>query len=153
MPNKNTQTIRVTKQFTFDMAHALLNYDGDCKNIHGHTYKLSVTLQGKVKHEPGHPKDGMVIDFNIFKSIVKSNIISVFDHSLVLNKNTSNEQLQLIKQNFEKVHFVNFQPSCENLLLEFLQRINDQLPENVLIHSIRLDETPSSYAEWFRSDN
>ena len=61
------QNIRVTKVFTFDMAHALYGYDGPCKNIHGHTYILSVTLKGKVINENNHPKNGMVIDFSDFK--------------------------------------------------------------------------------------
>ena len=100
MSFKNNHFIRVTKQFTFDMAHALYGYDGPCKNIHGHTYKLSVTLKGKVIENPNHPKNGMVIDFTDFKRIVADNIVSVFDHSLVLNSKAPYGDLKNLNENF-----------------------------------------------------
>ncbi|MBS1650742.1 MAG: 6-carboxytetrahydropterin synthase [Bacteroidetes bacterium] len=148
-----TQTIRVTKKFTFDMAHALYGYDGPCKNIHGHTYVLSVTLKGKVLVEENHPKNGMVIDFTDFKKIVKENIVDIFDHSLVLNANSPHAQLQDITNTFEKVNYVQYQPSCENLLIDFLNRIITLIPSAITINNIKLEETPTSYAEWFAEDN
>ena len=57
------RTVKVTKIFTFEMAHALLDYDGACRNVHGHSYKLYVTIFGEPIQSPGHPKDGMVMDF------------------------------------------------------------------------------------------
>ena len=78
-----SQIIRITKQFKMEMAHALHGYDGLCKNIHGHSYKLWVTLRGAVKDEAGHKKDGMVLDFSLLKQMVKPLIIDKFDHSLV----------------------------------------------------------------------
>ena len=53
--------IRITKEFKFEMAHALHGYDGLCKNIHGHSYRLWVTVEGAVKNSPGNKKDGMLI--------------------------------------------------------------------------------------------
>lgn len=153
MSKFSNQSIRVTKKFTFDMAHALYGYDGACKNIHGHTYVLSVTLRGKVLLDNEHPKNGMVIDFTDFKRIVKENVCDVFDHSLVLNGNSPHASLHNLKENFEKVHFVNFQPSCENLVIDFLKRIKPALPDGVIICSIKLEETPTSFAEWFAEDN
>lgn len=149
----NNQNIRVTKKFTFDMAHALYGYDGPCKNIHGHTYVLSVTLIGKVIHQNDNPKNGMVIDFTDFKKIVKEQVVDVFDHSLVLNSTTPHANLKEISNNFEKVIYVPYQPSCENLLIDYLNRIQEKLPLNVKINSIKLEETPTSFAEWFMSDN
>lgn len=153
MSFKNNHFIRVTKQFTFDMAHALYGYDGPCKNIHGHTYKLSVTLKGKVIENPNHPKNGMVIDFTDFKRIVADNIVSVFDHSLVLNSKAPYGDLKNLNENFERINFVPYQPSCENLLIDFLNKISSKLPEGVTINSIKLEETPTSYAEWYAEDN
>ncbi len=147
------QNIRVTKVFTFDMAHALYGYDGPCKNIHGHTYILSVTLKGKVINENNHPKNGMVIDFSDFKKIVNEYIISVFDHSLVLNANSPHANLVELKMNFEKINYVPYQPSCENLMIDFLNRITDKLPEHISVNNLKLHETPTSYAEWFLEDN
>ena len=149
----NKSTIRVTKKFTFDMAHALYGYDGPCKNIHGHTYILSVTLKGKVINEESNVKNGMVIDFTDFKKIVNDQVISVFDHSLVLNANSPHANLKDLDKNFEKINYVPYQPSCENLLLDFLNKINLKIPENIIVNSIKLEETPTSFAEWFFDDN
>ena len=153
MSFNNPHFIRVTKQFTFDMAHALFGYDGPCKNIHGHTYKLSVTLKGQVIENSNDPKNGMVIDFTDFKRIVTDNIVSVFDHSLVLNSSAPYGDLKNLNENFERINFVPFQPSCENLLVDFLNKISSKLPEGVTVNSIKLEETPTSYAEWFAEDN
>lgn len=149
----NNQNIRVTKKFTFDMAHALFGYDGPCKNIHGHTYILSVTLKGKVINDSNHPKNGMVIDFSDLKQKIKKNVIDVFDHSLVLNAASPHTLLTEIINNFEKVHYVPYQPSCENLLMDFVKRISLVLTDNVLLNNIKLEETPTSFAEWFAEDN
>jgi 6-pyruvoyltetrahydropterin/6-carboxytetrahydropterin synthase len=135
------------------MAHALYGYDGPFKNIHGHTYVLSVTLKGKVLHKLGHPKDGMVIDFTDFKKIVNETVCEIFDHSLVLNANSPHMEIEGLKENFEKLNYVLYQPSCENLLIDFMSRISSALPESVSISNLKLEETPTSYAEWFAGDN
>jgi len=153
MPMLKNQFIRVTKKFTFDMAHALYGYDGPCKNIHGHTYVLYVTLKGKTLENENHPKNGMVIDFTDFKKIVNEQVISIFDHSLVLNLNSPHSQLKELNANFEKINYVPYQPSCENLIIDFLNRINLKLPGNVVVNSLKLEETPTSFAEWFLEDN
>lgn len=153
MKGLTNQNIRVTKIFTFDMAHALFGYDGPCKNIHGHTYELSVTLKGKVLQENNHPKDGMVIDFTDFKRIIKTEIIDVFDHALVLNANSSHAHLKGLDEQFEKINYVPYQPSCENLVVDFLQRIQHKFSSNIEITTIKLFETPTSYAEWNLNDN
>ena len=150
---KSNKKIRVTKIFSFDMAHALFGHDGPCKNIHGHTYELSVTLLGEVIHELEHPKDGMVIDFTDFKQMVHAEIITKFDHSLTLNQNSPHAQIEGLPHHFDKINYVPYQPSCENLLVEFQQRIQHQLPTHLTLHNIKLQETPTSYAEWFAEDN
>jgi 6-pyruvoyltetrahydropterin/6-carboxytetrahydropterin synthase len=147
------QYIRVTKKFTFDMAHALYGYDGPCTNIHGHTYVLYVSLKGKALENENHPKNGMVIDFTDFKKIINEQIISVFDHSLVLNSNSPHAKLKELTDNFEKINYVPYQPSCENLLIDFLERIKKHFHTSISIKSIKLEETPTSFAEWFDEDN
>jgi len=149
---QNTK-IRVTKKFTFDMAHALFGYDGPCKNIHGHTYHLSVTLMGTPLSDSNDTKLGMVIDFGDLKSIIKKNIIDIYDHALVLNEQAPYSKSDVIVNEFEKVILVPFQPTCENLLLKFVQSVKSLFPPHVTLVSIRLDETPTSYAEWFLGDN
>ena len=80
--------IRITKLFTFETGHALYGYDGKCKNVHGHSYKLSVTVIGQPITTIGEVKLGMVIDFGDLKKVVKEEIVDSFDHATVFNKNT-----------------------------------------------------------------
>ena len=61
--------IRITKKFTFEAAHALYGYDGKCKNIHGHSYKLFVTIIGNPIKDSNNVKFGMIIDFSYEKSL------------------------------------------------------------------------------------
>jgi len=135
------------------MAHALYGYDGPCKNIHGHTYHLSITLIGKPIEDIKKAKLGMVIDFGDLKDIVHKHIIQVFDHALVLNQEAPYSKSEVISNEFEKVILVPFQPTCENLLLDFVDRLSDKFNILTPIFSIRLEETPTSYAEWFLEDN
>ncbi|MBK8721974.1 MAG: 6-carboxytetrahydropterin synthase [Saprospiraceae bacterium] len=145
------QKIRVTKLFTFDMAHALYGYDGPCKNIHGHTYHLEVTLIGYPYDDS--TKEGMVIDFGDLKKIVKREIVEKFDHALVLNESAPYVTSELLNQEFENVIIVPYQPTCENLLLQFLENIKNLFPKEVQLCKVVLRETPTSFAEWQMEDN
>lgn len=147
------QKIRVTKRFTFDMAHALYGHDGSCANIHGHTYHLSVTIRGIAIQDNTHPKNGMVIDFGDLKKIVHKEVVERFDHALVLNGNSPHNKVEVLFQQFNKIILVPFQPSCENLLLEIKDSIMPALGKMHQLVSLRLDETPTSFAEWHLSDN
>jgi 6-pyruvoyltetrahydropterin/6-carboxytetrahydropterin synthase len=143
--------VRITKEFKFEMAHALYGYDGLCANIHGHSYKLWVTVKGEVKNENGHTKDGMLMDFTDLKSIVKPEIVDKYDHSLVLNANSPHADLDL--STFNKVYYLNYQPTSENLVLDFANFIQKQLPDGVDLLKVVLSETVSSFAEWNLEDN
>ena len=133
------------------MAHALHGYDGLCKNIHGHSYKLFVTVKGKIKNETGNAKDGMVLDFDILKNIVKPEIINKYDHSLVLNANSPHSEIDLSA--FEKVFFLPYQPTSENLVADFALKIKSKLPKGVELTKVVLSETATSFAEWNSQDN
>ena len=143
--------IRITKEFKFEMAHALHGYDGLCKNIHGHSYKLRVTVKGEVRSENGHVKDGMVIDFAELKEIVKPEIIDKYDHSLVLNANSPHASIDLSA--FEKVFYLPYQPTSENLVTDFALKIKSKLPKGVELTKVVLSETATSFAEWKLEDN
>lgn len=145
--------IRVTKRFHFEMAHALFEYDGLCRNIHGHSYNLQVTLFGEAKKKPGHPKDGMVMDFSELKKVVNSQIVERFDHALMVNSLFPNSQIKLLKQTTERIIIVDFQPTSENIVAYIAEILQQHLPIGVSLFSIRLNETVTSYAEWFASDN
>ena len=146
--------IRITKQFTFETGHALYGYDGKCRNVHGHSYKLSVTVIGKPITDKNHVKYGMVIDFTDLKAIVKEEVVNQFDHATVFNKNTPHVELaKELEQRGHHVILVEYQPTSENLVIDFAQRIKNRLHENIKLLSLRLQETESSYAEWFAADN
>ena len=146
--------IRITKQFSFETGHALYGYDGKCKNVHGHSYKLSVTVIGTPITDSNNVKFGMVIDFSDLKKIVREEIVDVFDHATVFNKNTPHVELaQELKNRGHHVILVDYQPTSENMVIDFAKKIQDRLPNNIQLHSLKLQETESSFAEWYASDN
>ena len=132
------------------MAHALFGYDGLCKNIHGHSYRLWVTIIGNVLDEENHVKNGMVLDFSLLKKIVKPEIVDKYDHSLVLNANSPHANIDFSA--FEKVFLLPYQPTSENLVFDFVQIIKEKLPKNVSLYKVILSETANSYAEWCADD-
>ena len=142
--------IRVTKEFDFEAAHALDNYDGKCKDIHGHSYHLKVTISGSTKTDPSLSDCGMVIDFSEVKKVIKQEILPKFDHRLLLRKDSRFKGLEAKN---ERVRYVDYQPTCENMLLEIVELIKDRFPDGVILQEVMLRETATSYAEWFRSDN
>ncbi len=145
--------IRITKQFNFETAHALYGYDGKCKNIHGHSYKLSVTVIGTPISDSTNVKYGMVIDFGDLKKIVSSEIVNKFDHATVFNKNTPHIELaKELEKREHNVILVDYQPTSEMMLVDFAEKIINRLPKNVKLHSLKLQETGTSNAEWFASD-
>lgn len=146
--------IRITKQFNFETGHALYGYDGKCKNIHGHSYKLNVTVLGTPITDSNNVKYGMVIDFTDLKKIVKEEIVDVFDHATVFNKNTPHIELaKELKERGHLVILVDYQPTSENMVLDFVEKIKARLPKSIELYSLKLQETESSYAEWCAEDN
>ena len=144
-------TIRITKEFSYEGAHALYNYDGKCKYIHGHSYKLFVTVKGEPLNDPSNCKNGMLLDFKELKSIVNEAIIDKFDHALILRNDAP--LATEIGLEYKNVVLVDFQPTCENMIAYFASLIKERLPENVELYSLKLHETASSYIEWYASDN
>lgn len=145
--------IRVTKRFHFEMAHALHGYDGLCRNIHGHSYNLEITISGNVFSNPGDPKDGMVMDFHELKMLVKTHVTEKFDHALMVNRLIDSRHLEALNLTTSRLIVVDFQPTTENILQHIADILKPLLPEGVTLYSIRLYETITSFAEWFASDN
>jgi 6-pyruvoyltetrahydropterin/6-carboxytetrahydropterin synthase len=146
--------IRITKQFNFETGHALYGYDGKCRNVHGHSYKLSVTVIGSPITDSSNVKFGMVIDFSDLKKIVLEEVVDVFDHATVFNKNTPHVELaQELSSRGHHVILVDYQPTSENMVIDFAEKIKSRLPQEIKLFSLRLQETESSFAEWFASDN
>ena len=112
--------IRITKEFRFETGHALYGYDGLCKNVHGHSYKLSVSLVGTPISDPNNVKFGMLIDFSDLKKIISEIIVEPFDHATVLNINSPHKELaDEIEKRGHKIKRVEHQPTCEMMILDF----------------------------------
>lgn len=136
--------LRLTKEFSFQMAHALTGYDGKCRNLHGHNYRLLVSVEGSPIDDLDNAKNGMVVDFGDIKKIVERQIIDVYDHALVV---TANSVFADIHET--KLIVTDFQPTCEKLLLDFAKRLDGSFPSGIRLAALRLYETDSSFAELF----
>ena len=145
--------IRITKQFSFETGHALYGYDGKCRNVHGHSYKLSVTVIGTPIAQSDNVKYGMVIDFGDLKKIVRDEIVDVFDHATVFNQNTPH--VELAKELLDRGHnvlLVDYQPTSEMMVIDFAHKIKKHLPPSIALFSLKLQETDTSFAEWYAAD-
>ena len=149
----NKSLIRLTRQFRFEAAHALWNYDGPCSSIHGHSYVLYVSVAGTPCDDPADPKYGMVMDFTALKKLVNGQIIDEFDHALMINAASPHMEMVGNGKIFGKILPLPYQPTCENMLSDFAARLQKALPAGISLHSLRLHETATSYAEWHASDN
>lgn len=146
--------IRLTKEFSFESAHALWGYDGKCREIHGHSYRLFVTIKGEPIADEQSPKLGMVMDFGELKAIVAREITDRLDHSFVMRRTEQAEALAAaMGSQFTNVVLVDYQPTCENMLIDFAARLKAALPDGVTLHSLRLHETATSFAEWYSDEN
>lgn len=146
--------IRLTKEFTFESAHALEGYDGKCRHIHGHSYRLYVTIIGEPIADPANPKYGMVMDFGALKALVGEEVVDRMDHAFVMRRTESADEVSMVlSEGFGNVVLVDYQPTCENMLADFAARISRRLPEGVALHSLKMYETATSFAEWYAEDN
>lgn len=146
--------IRLTREFRFEMAHALDGYDGACSQLHGHSYKLFVTVRGEPCNDVDNPKYGMVIDFSIFKSIVEKTIVDKFDHALAMRDSEENRDfISILKSKWERIILLPYQPTCENMLIDFVDTLKTALPTTVELVEIKLYETARSSATWKIEDN
>lgn len=123
----HTKRVKVSKEFTFDSAHHLHCYEGKCKSLHGHTYKLQIIMVGPPDHR------GLVIDFSDMKRIAKERVIDVLDHKYL------NEVLPPMNT------------TAENMIVWIYEQLKEGLEQEgwsprVLLDEVRLWETPTSYA-------
>ncbi|MBR2866369.1 MAG: 6-carboxytetrahydropterin synthase [Alistipes sp.] len=146
--------IRLTKEFTFEAAHMLEGYDGLCREIHGHSYRLFVTVKGEPQTDADSPKLGMVMDFGILKRIVNEQIVDRLDHAFMMRRSERAEEVaEALGMQFSKVVLTEYQPTCENMLADFAERLLGALPDEVELCALKLHETATSYAEWYAVDN
>lgn len=143
--------MKITKEITFDSAHMLSDYSGKCNNLHGHTYKLQVEIEGEVNQ-----KTNMVIDFNDMKTILNEVVMSNFDHAIIFSapefREESENELYKWAIKYGKRHIVLYKgkSTCENMTPIIRDAIAGYL-KNHNFHgfkvSVKLWETPTSFAE------
>lgn len=133
--------ISITKIFTFETAHRISSYQGACQHIHGHSYKLHVTVTGKEIGE-----DDMLMDFKVLKQIVKEYIVDPIDHAIMLKRNEVN------RNDFgamdEKIFWMSSEPTAERMLEWMANQLQEVLPAKIELKRLRLFETENSFAEW-----
>ncbi|WP_273392954.1 6-carboxytetrahydropterin synthase QueD [Actinobacillus porcinus] len=135
---------KVSKEFSFDMAHILDGHDGKCQNLHGHTYKLQVEVSGDLVADGA--KKGMVVDFTDVKRIVKATILDPMDHAFIYDTTSERECkiAALLNELNSKTFGIPVRTTAEEMARFMFNRLKDQLP----ISAIRLWETPTSFCEY-----
>jgi len=142
--------MRVSKTVTFDMAHRITNHKGKCQNLHGHTYRIEVVLEGGLVNQKDASDLGMVMDFGMLKKIVDDSIVNKYDHSTMI---WSDDKLlipmfkKLAKKGMN-VHFVDFPTTAENMSIYFFYEIAHRLPQGVKLVEVNVWETPNAYATY-----
>lgn len=142
--------LQLTKIFHFEMAHAIHGYPGACKNIHGHSYELHVTVSSVITCKDHLPAPGFIMDFKEIKKWVTAAVIEPFDHKLVLSRAFLLDHPSFATQ--ENLVTRESEPSAENLLASIQQALCEKLPDELRLVRLRLYETNDSYAEWI-NDN
>lgn len=148
-----SQRVRISKTFQFEMAHALSGHDGLCRFVHGHSYRLKVTLSGMPSTDVGNPGLGMVMDFAKLKQVVNERIINRFDHAIAVREDAPEASVMASHTSFTKPVLLPFQPSSENLSIYFSELLRESLPPHVRLEELELSETASSSACWRWEDN
>ncbi|MDP1843842.1 MAG: 6-carboxytetrahydropterin synthase [Sediminibacterium sp.] len=138
--------LKVTKIFRFETAHAIHGYNGHCKNIHGHSYVLHVTVGDPIGDIAFLPKPGFIVDFKDLKKWVNEIIIQEFDHCLILSKDFVKEHPNTART--ENLLIWEMEPTAENILLHIKNKLLKALPDNILLKKLIIYETNDSYAEW-----
>jgi 6-pyruvoyltetrahydropterin/6-carboxytetrahydropterin synthase len=137
--------LQITKIFRFEMAHAIHGYPGKCKDIHGHSYELHVTVASHDKNKNFLPGAGLVIDFRELKHIVNDGLVRQLDHKLVLSGDFMKAHSLAQADNLLQWEH---EPSAENILVYIQRLLREKMPQHIRLIKLKLFETNDSYAEW-----
>jgi 6-pyruvoyltetrahydropterin/6-carboxytetrahydropterin synthase len=129
------------------MAHALYGYQGACKNIHGHSYELHITIESENGRDEYIPGPGLLIDFKEIKKIVNAFVIKTFDHKLILSRDFV---AGIAASSFlENPVIWEIESTAENMLIYIKKILCDKFPDGIKLTQLKLYETNDSYAEMF----
>lgn len=133
--------LSITKIFNFEAAHRISNYQGSCSRVHGHSYKVHITVTGEEIGE-----DDMLVDFKVLKELVNESVIRQFDHSLILRRNAKNiSDFSLLDQ---RVFWMDSEPTAERMVLWMVKELEKVLPLSIYLKKIVLFETETSFVTW-----
>jgi 6-pyruvoyltetrahydropterin/6-carboxytetrahydropterin synthase len=138
--------LRITKIFHFKMAHAICGYPGSCKNVHGHSYELHVTVAAERHNDYFIPSPGFITDFKVLKQLVQACIVQPLDHKLLLSNAYMDSNPSITRE--ENLIVWETEPTLENLLIYMQRCISKKLDEGTHLVALKLFETKDSYAEW-----
>ena len=126
----------LSTESSFDAAHFLTKYEGKCKNIHGHRWRVVISIEGE-------PDNGMVVDFGVLKNDLKA-LCDYFDHSFIVEKDSlSNELFELLNKEF-LLRVVPFRTTAEN----FSKYFYDELSKKYKVYEVSVYETPNNCARY-----
>jgi 6-pyruvoyltetrahydropterin/6-carboxytetrahydropterin synthase len=131
--------MKIAKEFRWEMGHRLPEHFGNCKNIHGHSYKMLVEIEGDIDEQ------GMVMDYYNLKKVVLP-VIDKLDHAFMVSKDDTDIVEFLDKMNSKKV-VVDFPSTVENICMYMIKHLGNKFPENVKKLRVRIYETYDDYAE------
>ena len=134
---------------SFDSAHFLAQYEGKCKNIHGHRWRVEIEIKSEVLMDGGQ-LDGMIVDFGDLKRDVKE-MVDYFDHALIIQENTMRKETldHLIEDEFKIIN-VDFRPTAENFASFFFEHIKQK---GYIVKKATVYETPANCATYEDSEN
>jgi 6-pyruvoyltetrahydropterin/6-carboxytetrahydropterin synthase len=132
--------MRIAKDFRWEMGHRLPFHEGQCVNLHGHSYKMMVEFEGDLDDK------GMVLDYYVVKEVIQP-LVDELDHTFMV-KDDDRLLIDLLKQMNSKHVVVNFHSTAENMVYYFLDKIKSaNLPKNLRGIKVKIFETETTYAE------
>jgi len=134
--------MRITKYIEMDAGHRVPLHQSKCKNPHGHRYRVTIEVEGRV------PEDGMVIDFGILKEMLTTFVHDPMDHSMILQSVIDDELGSYLEDKGWQVYWVDKAPTAENLAEHIGRTLIDQMTLGLNLVAITVRETPSSTATW-----
>jgi 6-pyruvoyltetrahydropterin/6-carboxytetrahydropterin synthase len=133
--------LTITKIFHFEAAHRITDYRGACRHLHGHSYKLEVSISVDEMGE-----GDMLMDFKDLKELVNESVIRPWDHALLLKDNEGNHAD--FDQLVGKIYWMKTEPTAERMVLWIANKLAKGLPAPVQLTGLKLYETAGSLAEW-----
>ena len=142
--------MKIVKIIQWDMGHRVLNHRSVCKGLHGHRYKAEICIEGELIEKSGLSEEGMVIDFADIKKTAQKFIQEDLDHAFMV-WDKDDELIEFFKKSKgHKPIIVSFTPTAENVAKYIFIKLEDNFKDifktGLHLHSIKLWETPSSYA-------